>query len=133
MGALLCYADALLVTRGKNGEEAVSSRRYAEVGANVLVRRIEEIGLKVAIEKTEAVIFGPGRDKFLRELNIDGKTVRTRTSMKYLGVIVDDKYMGEHLDYAANKGLKAVNRLCRNMPNIGGLKESKRKLYNVMQ
>ena len=51
----ICYADdTLLVVRGPSFREAVVR---AELGATVVVRAIERLGLKVSIKKTEAVAF----------------------------------------------------------------------------
>lgn len=51
--------------------------------------------------------------------------------MKYLGVLVDEKWdLREHLNYAAEKGMTSIKRLGRIMPNTGGPKENKRRLYS---
>lgn len=104
---LLRGSDTLLLTRGRNEEEA---RGRAEIGTNVLIARIEEMGLNVAVEKTESVIFKTGRDGSSLELNIGGKKVQIKTHMKYLRVVVDDKWdMRQHFKYATEKGLKTIN------------------------
>lgn len=92
---LLCYAnDTLLIARGRNKEEALG---IAEMSTNILINRIEEIGLRVALEKTEVVIFGTRRNDQPASFNIGGKDIETKTSMKYLGVIVDEEWnMRDH-------------------------------------
>ncbi|CAB3235600.1 unnamed protein product [Arctia plantaginis] len=57
---VLCYADDTLVTaRGANFQEAA---RLAATGVSQVVGRIEALGLRVALDKTEALLFhGPRR------------------------------------------------------------------------
>lgn len=94
---LICYADdTLLLAKAENKEWAIGC---AEIGTNILVSRIEKMGLKVTIEKTEAIIFGPGKDGHKAELNVGGKTIQTKSHIKYLGVMIDEKLdMREHLN-----------------------------------
>lgn len=76
-------------------------------------------------------MFGDKGLKTPRSLNIGGRTIETKASMKYLGVMVDQDWtMKEHFRYAAEKDFKTINKLSRIMPNIGGLKEEKRRLYS---
>lgn len=127
----LCYADdTLLIARGRSRQEATS---MAEMGANILIRRIEEIGLKVAMEKTEAVIFALGKERQVCELNLAGRNIKIKSCMKYLGIMVDEKWdMRAHFEYTAEKSVKIINRLGQIMPNTGGPKESRRRLYNTL-
>lgn len=126
--SMICYADdTLLIARGRNAEEAI---RRAEIGSHVVINRIEQMGLSVAVEKTEIVVFVPGRGGITGEVSIAGKTIRSKPCMKYLGILIDDKWsMREHFSYVADKGLKTINRLAQIMPNVGGPGENKRRLY----
>lgn len=91
------------------------------------------MGLKVAIEKTEAIMFKPGKNKTTIEINIAGKKIKTKSHIKYLGVIIDEDWnMKEHVNYVAERGLKTINRLSGLMPNVKGPKESRRWLYSAV-
>lgn len=79
------------------------------------------MGLKVAIDKTEIVIFSPNRIRTVEKINIADKTITSKASMKYLGVIVDERWdMREHFTYISEKGLGVINKLAQIMPNVGG-------------
>lgn len=124
----LCYADdTLLISRGRRLEEAIGR---AELGTNILITRIEEMGLKVAIDKMEIVIFSPVLLRTEEKFIIGGRMIKSKPCMKYLGVMVDKNWdMREHFSYTANKGLGIINKLARIMPNVGGPSEGKRRLY----
>lgn len=65
------------------------------MAADILVHRIELLGLKVTLAKTEAIVFG-GRGREWRlpagaHFSIGGETVQVWAQIKYLGLVVDRK------------------------------------------
>lgn len=119
-----------MIARGRNTEEAA---RFAEVRANVLINRIEELGLKVAVEKTEAMVFRKKKGSLVIQLDIGGKEISTKLSMKYLGVIIDGEWnMRDHFKYVMEKSRTIINNIGRLMPNLGGPRESRRRFYNYV-
>lgn len=84
---IVCYADdILMVARGNDAAALATS------GTALLVHRIEELGLRVALEKTEALWFHrprrrPPADR--SRLIING--VEVGASMKYLGLILNNR------------------------------------------
>lgn len=129
--SLICYADDTLhIAKAETEDWAIES---AEIGTNVLINRIERMGLKVAVDKTEVIMFRPSKNKTAIEINIAGKKIKTKPYIKYLGVIIDEDWnMKEHANYVAERGLKTINRLSGLMPNVKGPKESRRRLYSAV-
>lgn len=126
---LTCYADdTLLFVRGDTPEETL---RAARLAAALVLSRIEELGLVVAIDKTEALWFYGGRvlrapsSFYLREYEIHfGKT------LKYLGVFFDGHTTFKaHFEAVERRAAGVVRALGRLMPNLRGPGEAKRRLY----
>jgi len=81
---VICYADDTLVM--------ASSRRLfgAIVNANLqiarVVRHISELGLTIAENKTEAVLFSKRKPNFMPSITVGTSRILFGDSMKYLGV-----------------------------------------------
>lgn len=124
---VICYADdTLLVARGKDWSRAAI---LAKVGMTLLVDRIERLGLRVALRKTEAVWFhGPRRrppPEYIH-LSFRGVRVEAKPSIKYLGLILDSRWsFRPHFDHLSPKIMGAAASLGRLLPNLGG----PRRLY----
>lgn len=88
-------------------------------------------GLRLAVEKTEAVFFSRKRQLTPPALDIDGFKIPYSRTIRYLGVVLDDKLrFSKHAEMAAAKAARAGEQLARLMPNVGGPKYSRRRLYN---
>lgn len=133
--AVICYADDTLVLgSGRDAETAVI---MANIQVARVCRRIAHLGLKVAAEKTEAVLFNRrhGRARVdVPEIRIGSTVVPLSKSMKYLGVYLDSRLsFRDHFSYVELKCGKVIRALSRLMPNLRGPREKKRKLYaNVL-
>jgi hypothetical protein len=131
----ICYADDTMVAvRGKEYEETL---RRAAVATDLTVRRISLLGLKVALPKTEAVVFGgrgwrPARGQ---SIPVGGEAVQVKAHIKYLGLILDRKWsFEEHFTKLAPRLVGTASALSRLLPNIGGPKALCRQLYaNVVR
>lgn len=127
---VVCYADDTLVTaRGDSFNEAI---RLGTVGVTQVVRRIELLGLKVALNKTEAIFFyGPRkRPPSGACLRVEEVSIEIGTHMKYLGLVLDGKWLfNEHFRRLAPKLIEAAAALGRLLPNLGGPSASVRRLY----
>ncbi|CAH2098002.1 unnamed protein product [Euphydryas editha] len=128
--SVICYADDTLITaRGKNFEEAA---RLAQVGAAIAVDRIELLGLRVSVSKTEALLFhgprrGPPRGA---RIVVQGTEVVIRPHMKYLGLTLDGRWsFGPHFAQLAPRLENAAAALGRLLPNVGGPGSPCRRLY----
>lgn len=129
--AVICYADdTLLAVRDTTWEDLV---RRAEVGASLLTRRIEKLGLKVALPKTEALFFrGSRRWRVPRRptLRVNGDVVEVKAHIKYLGLVLDGGWrFGEHFQQLAPRLVGVAGALSRLLPNLGGPNGPCRKLF----
>lgn len=126
-----CYAnDTLLVAAGVNGP---SARRLAACGAALLVQRIEELGLHVALKKTEAMwLHGPRRRPPAEEstLLIQNVAINIGATMNYLGLVLDSRWQfGPHFRKVLSKALRVAGSMARLLPNMKGPKDGARRLY----
>lgn len=125
---LMCYADDTLII-------ATSDRLFnAVVKANVMIVRvircISELGLKVAKEKTDAMVFSRKLPDRMPRVRAGNTLIPTKAWMKYLGVLMDSSWkFDKHFEYVGAKVAKVSRALCRLMPNLRGPRENKRRLY----
>ncbi|KAI8126689.1 putative 115 kDa protein in type-1 retrotransposable element R1DM [Lucilia cuprina] len=109
--------------------------RALEIIANDSLNRCDrwlyEHGLKLAAEKTEAVLITDRRVFKLPEIRVQGRNVTFSQNLRYLGLQLDSKLsFSVHLQLIRDKALQTANTLARIMPNIHGPKDSTRKLIN---
>jgi len=125
---MLGYADDtfILVTGGDKD----TIKRRAEIQVAATIRKIKELNLKVAPEKTEIVLFENNKEVDTNlTIKIEDKSIKTKRAMKYLGIMIDDKLnFLQHVKYVQGKVNKITGALCRIMPNLRGPDESKRRL-----
>ncbi|KAL1447444.1 hypothetical protein WDU94_005421 [Cyamophila willieti] len=126
---LLAYADDLAMVVLADTVDKVES--VAGEALDKICRWMDEVGLQLAPEKTEACLL-TGRKKCRNpDISLLGTKVIFTEKIKYLGVILDKGLSFKtHLDYVAEKASKAVNSLARIMPRQGGPSTGKRKLLN---
>ena len=97
-----------------------------------MVGRIRALGLEVALHKTEAVAFCPPRRRMPPQfhLSLDGVRVDVKSSIKYLGLHIDSQWdFREHFRRLGPRLREAVAGLGRLLPNLGGPKDARRRLY----
>ena len=128
--SVTCYADDTLVTaRGADYEEAA---RRATAGVAQVVGRIRRLGLKVAPEKSEALLFhGPRRGPPPgAHIQVGRVRIGVKKTMMYLGLTLDGRWdFKEHFRRLAPKLTSAAAALGRLLPNIGGPSTACRRLY----
>ncbi|CAK9834557.1 Putative 115 kDa protein in type-1 retrotransposable element R1DM [Anthophora retusa] len=126
---IICYADdTLMLVRGKKFE---STRIEAQDSINQIVTNIEELGLEVEPDKSEMVYFTKRRLKprDQRNILIKGRLIEAKKSMKYLGLVIDDRMnFKEHIKKAWGKTAEAINNLGPILKNLEGPKQLKRRL-----
>ena len=89
--------------------------------------------LKMAPEKTEALLVTDRRSFKYPKVVLGEHEIEWKKSIKYLGVQLDRRLsFGEHLQIATAKAIQCGAALTRLMPNIGGLREAKRRLVASM-
>ncbi|XP_041973441.1 uncharacterized protein LOC121729121, partial [Aricia agestis] len=127
---LLAYADDTAVTcRAKTHREAVI---LATAAVAQVVRRIQALGLTVALNKSEAILFHGPRNAPPSGLTVivGGTTIQVAPSLTYLGLVLDSRWtFKEHFRRLSEKVTKAAGALASLLPNLGGPSLSCRRLY----
>lgn len=131
---LIGYADdTLIMSVAKTYKEA---KYNACMQAERTIRAIRAIGLKVAVEKTESMVFFGKKGKRPPNndyIDLEGKEIKIGNKLKYLGMFLDSKLnFLEHFRYVQDKVEKVRRALCRLMPNLRGPHEHKRRLYSYV-
>jgi len=121
------FADrTLIVVKSKKIRE-VEDR--ASDAVEIVLCEIERLGLQVAPDKTEAVLF---INKYKYEtpyIVINGTQIQFKTEMTYLGVVIDkSRLFKSHIVKAVENAERVYSRLSRTMSSIGGPKEQRRGL-----
>lgn len=130
---LVGYADDLaIIIKAKNavGLETLANEALSKVG-----RWLVDHGLKMAPEKTEAVLLigrkrcGPVR------IMLEENEIILSNQVRYLGILLDRRLsFGPHVEYVAVKATNRANALVKLMPRQRGPSFAKRKLmYRVVE
>nr|XP_049691667.1 uncharacterized protein LOC126053518 [Helicoverpa armigera]XP_049704749.1 uncharacterized protein LOC126056273 [Helicoverpa armigera]XP_049706070.1 uncharacterized protein LOC126056578 [Helicoverpa armigera] len=127
---LTCYADDTLVTaRGSSHREAAL---IATAAVSQVVNRIRRLGLEVALNKSEAMVFhGPRRaPPSGSHIVVGGARIAVESTMKYLGLVLDSRWeFGPHFRRLVPKLMGAAGALSTLLPNMGGPSAACRRLY----
>lgn len=127
---VVCYADDTLVTAvGANYRSACIR---ATAGVAQVVGRIRRLGLRVALEKSEALCFHGPRQSPPADLSVVvcGVRIQVKQTMKYLGLVLDSRWsFTAHFGYLAPKLKRTAVALSGLLPNIGGPGAACRRLY----
>lgn len=114
------------------GEDWGSTIARAEMAVACVVRKIADLGLRVATHKTEALSFydrASGRPPEIR-LRIGNTSVLVGDRLKYLGLLLDGSWrFGHHFD--APRVQRVATALARLLPNLGGPDGHVRRMYIV--
>ncbi|KAA5557027.1 hypothetical protein F3G48_33090, partial [Pseudomonas aeruginosa] len=114
---LTCYADDTLVTaRGSSHREATL---IAAAAVSLVVNRIRRLGLEVALNKSEAMVFhGPRRAPAPgSHIVVSGTRIAVESTMKYLGLVLDSRWeFGPHFRRLVPKLMGAAGALSTLLP-----------------
>lgn len=92
---------------------------------------IKSAGLKLADQKTEAVLINARRPRATASIRVGQHLIHSRESVKYLGVMIDARLnFKEHIEYACTRAARTHAALSAMMPNVGGPRSSKRRLLS---
>ena len=115
---VLCDADDVGILELRINESLWRAKRW-----------LDRRGLKMAAEKTDALLVTDRRSFQYPRIVLGEHEVEWKTSIKYLGVQLDRRIsFGNDLKIAATKAVQCGANLARRMPNIGGPREAKRRL-----
>lgn len=110
---ILGYADDTLVVATASTVEMAEIRANMQTAA--VIRRILRIGLTVATDKTEAILFH-GRRKPVQfpTIRVGDEYIQVGRTLKYLDIIFDSRLnFGDHFAYVAAKASKVASALGR--------------------
>lgn len=126
---IICYADDTLII--VTGLDIVHARLKAGVFATRVINYINNLGLAVATEKTEALLFrSRGAVDLPSSIMIGDTPIEFKDTMKYLGVMIDQNWsFSEHFRYIKQKAGRVTRALNRLMPNLKGPDERRHRLY----
>jgi len=118
----------LVIIDGKDVEQTLLR---ASVFLTRVVNHINRLGLSVAMEKTEAIVFRANTLNMISDsIVVNNISIKFAASIKYLGIMIDSNWaFKEHLRYAENKADGVVRALNRLMPNLRGPDERRRRLF----
>lgn len=126
---VLCYADdTLVVAEGRNLPSVISS---VNRGLLATIRDIRALGLSIAPDKTEAVIFRSRRCRApLLPVRLGEVEIMPRPFITYLGILLDEFWtFSANFQSICDRGRRVGAMLARIMPNLGGSTERHRVLY----
>lgn len=127
---VICFADDTLILATAPIIEQAIDRVNSRIGT--VLGKIRGLGLTVATEKTEAVLFYlKGKHPRAKlSVKVGNSDIPLGKSMKYLGIMIDSRLnFKDHFDYISSKASKVAGALGRLMPNLRGPGENKRRLY----
>lgn len=124
---LLGFADdTAVVVVAKDKEELKRKTEHALERAR---RKIEDLGLTIAAEKTEAVLLCGRRKITEMNIKIGERTITTSRAIRYLGVwFGKDGSHAEHIAKTTRKASVKMRQLERILPNVDGPRQQKRRL-----
>lgn len=118
--------DAGLEIVSKFPEEC---RRIFAESYDTVQRWMSSVGLKLADHKTEAVLFTSRKLRETITLDVGDCTITSQPFIRYLGVMLDSRLsFKQHAEHATAKARKVATTLARLMPNMGGPRQSRRRL-----
>lgn len=128
---VICYADDTVIVVGGEEREEVVGR--ANLAVSCVLKRIKEMEIAVAPEKSKVMVFTRKGMKIEEErmgIRVENKTIKIGQTIKYLGLYIDKEWdFVKHFELIVGKMKGAANELCKLLPNIGGPGEIARKLY----
>ena len=101
--------------------------------ANEAIRTIRQwltsVGLQLADHKTEVILVTSRKVNETITVRVGDCEITSKSSLKYLGVQIDNRLRFDgHLEVVGAKASRVASTLSRIMPNIGGPRQSRRKL-----
>ncbi|XP_076301777.1 uncharacterized protein LOC143219856 [Lasioglossum baleicum] len=126
--SVIAFADDILILVESSKLQALRSR--AEEVTKGIGKWLRDVGLELAINKTEVMFTNRKRIPTDFVFRFEGADIKPAQTLKYLGVEFDSRgEFRKHIQEATNKGIRVMAALSRVMANQGGLKHEARRLY----
>lgn len=124
---LVAYADDLaIMVKEKDRNRLEDKCSYAIYR---VLTKLKEIGLKVAVKKTEVMLMLSKRTINEINVHIEDAILPSKTEVKYLGVTLNKGLsMTTHIKRSTERALKVLSAMSRIMPRVGGPRSAKRRL-----
>lgn len=127
--SIIGYADDLAIVATAATERIL--RTTVEYAIDIVSEWMEAHKLKLAPQKTEAVLLSGRKRLTSMTIQAESSLIRTMKSIRYLGVIMDkDMKMTEHVKMVTTKAEAAAIALSKLLPNVGGPRQSKRRVMS---
>ncbi|KAL7297100.1 hypothetical protein TKK_0009523 [Trichogramma kaykai] len=125
------YADDIaIVVKAKHLEDVTLKTNRA---IRIVRDWLQTNGLQLADHKTEAVLVTSWKQTECIELRSGDCMIMSACSLRYLGVQIDFRpRFAEHLAKVSEKASRVTAALSRIMPNVGGTRQSRRRLLALV-
>lgn len=125
---MVIYADDILLLMEETNIDRLITA--ANLSVEILARKIKHLSLKLAPQKTEAVIFIRTKNIKNCSINVCRQEIKIGNKIKYLGLILDHSMtFVPHLQYVISRAKNMLKSMHAIMRNTRGPSELKRKTY----
>ncbi|CAB0039759.1 unnamed protein product [Trichogramma brassicae] len=126
--SIVGFADDIALTIVDKKLEDIKAA--ADDAIRLVRRALSELGLQTADQKTEVLLVTSRKLKKSITLRAGDCDITSVPCIRYLGVHIDDKLrFDQHLKVVSEKAARVAGALSGLMPNIGGPRCSRRRLY----
>ncbi|CAB0030715.1 unnamed protein product [Trichogramma brassicae] len=126
--SIVGFADGIALTIVDKKLEDIKAA--ADDAIRLVRRALSELGLQTADQKTEVLLVTSRKLKESITLRAGDLDITSVPCIRYLGVHIDDKLrFDQHLKVVSEKAARVAGALSGLMPNIGGPRCSRRRLY----
>lgn len=126
---LIAYVDDIAIVAQTSVIYKVGE--LLEKAAETVTNWLENIGIELAIQKTEIILFTRKKTHNTLEVVVKGQRIASAPSVMYLRVHLDSK-MNLHAKAVTNRADKVTNSLRRIMLNTTGLKQRSTRLLTTV-
>ncbi|KAH1000593.1 hypothetical protein HUJ04_012900 [Dendroctonus ponderosae] len=121
------YADDIALVVKAGNLEGLQDKASYNMG--LISKKLNDMGIRIAPEKTEIILVAGRRKIRTAEVSIGGEIIVTQEAAKYLGVYMNKNMrMTAHVQKTVNKAHGIINAMMSFTPKIGGPGAAKNRL-----